>query len=134
MDVVTLIRTLWDRFAATLAVALGLLALLLGYIGVRGTAYVAEQIPYLISGGLIGIFLLGVGATLWLSADLKDQWRALLDVRRALDDGELQLVRASDLASLPAAPSTNGDRAEPEEPKEPKARARSTRAAAARTR
>ena len=110
MDVITLIKTLWDRFAAALAIVLGGLALLLGYLGVRGTAYVAEQIPYIISGGLVGIFLLGVGATLWLSADLRDQWRALLDVRQALDDGDLQLVRASDLVELTRTTSTNGDR------------------------
>jgi hypothetical protein len=121
MDVVTLIKTLWDRFAATLAIILGALALLLGYLGVRDTEYVAEQIPYIISGGLVGIFLLGVGATLWLSADLKDQWRALLDVRQALDDGELQLVRASDLIEVTHATSLNGDGAEEAAPK-PRAR------------
>jgi hypothetical protein len=110
MDVITLIKTLWDRFAATLAIILGALALLLGYLGVRDTAYVAEQLPYILSGGLVGIFLLGVGATLWLSADLKDQWRALLDLRRALDDGEVQLVRASELVELTHASSLNGDR------------------------
>jgi hypothetical protein len=128
MDVITLIRTLWDRFAATIAIALGLLALLLGYIGVRDTAYVAEQIPYIISGGLIGIFLLGVGATLWLSADLKDQWRALLDLREALDDGELRLVRASELDSLAHGTPLNGERANAEKPK-PRARAPRTTSA-----
>jgi hypothetical protein len=109
MDVITLVRTLWDRFAATLAIVLGLVALLLGYLGVKDTAYVAEQIPYIISGGLIGIFLLGVGATLWLSADLKDQWRALLDVRDALEDGELRLVHTSELTALVQTSTSNGD-------------------------
>jgi hypothetical protein len=81
MDLMTVLRALADRLTAYVAIALGLVALLIGYLGVRGTAYVVEQVPYLISGGLLGLFLLGLGAVLLLSADLRDQWRALLDNR-----------------------------------------------------
>jgi hypothetical protein len=46
-------------------------------VGVSGTAYPADQLPYIISGGVGGIFLLGLGAMMWLSADLRDEWRKL---------------------------------------------------------
>ena len=49
-----------------------------------GSPYAAAQLPYIISGGIGGIFLLGVGATLWLSADLRDEWRKLDCIEEAL--------------------------------------------------
>jgi hypothetical protein len=36
--------------------------------------------PYVVGGGLVGIFLLGLAAVLWLSADLRDEWRKLADL------------------------------------------------------
>lgn len=77
MDVLNWVRNQWDRVSAWVLVALGGLALVLGWVGVTGTPYTFEQIPYVISGGLGGIFLLGVGAMLWISADLRDEWRKL---------------------------------------------------------
>lgn len=71
------IRAQWDRVAAVLAVLGGLLALVLGWFGASGALLPAAQIPYVLSGGLVGIFLCGVGAALWLSADLRDEWREL---------------------------------------------------------
>ena len=77
MDVMTWVRNQWDRVSAWVLVALGGLALVLGWVGVTGTPYTFEQLPFIISGGLGGIFLLGVGAMLWISADLRDEWRKL---------------------------------------------------------
>jgi hypothetical protein len=71
------VQTQWDRASATALVVVGAIALLLGYGGAAGTPHVAEQIPYFISGGLVGIFLLGVAGVLWLSADLRDEYRKL---------------------------------------------------------
>jgi hypothetical protein len=70
--------------SAVLCVAAGAAALLIGYFGVSGTLDTAEQIPYVVSGGMAGLFLLGLGALLWLSADLRDEWRKLdaIDRRR----------------------------------------------------
>ena len=48
----------------------GAVALLIGYFGVSGTLDPAKQLPYLISGGVGGLFLLGVAAALLFSADL----------------------------------------------------------------
>ena len=71
------LRVQGDRVAAGCVAVLGGLALLVGWLGVSHELYTAEQIPYVVSGGLGGIFLLGVAATLWLSADLRDEWRKL---------------------------------------------------------
>ena len=39
----------------------GLLVIILGYVGAANTGYVFEQVPYLISGGLLGIGLVFLG-------------------------------------------------------------------------
>lgn len=85
MDFLTIFRVLWDRLAAWVTVLAGLIAVILGIVGVRDNVYVAAQMPYVISGGILGLFLLGLGATLWLSADLHDQWRVLLEIRDQRD-------------------------------------------------
>ena len=44
--------------------ALGVIVIFVGWFGVSGQALVAKQLPYLISGGLGGVALVGVGAAL----------------------------------------------------------------------
>jgi hypothetical protein len=70
-------RLQWDRVLAVVAIIGGLTALVLGWAGAASTEYVAKQVPYALSGGLGGLTLLMIGGTLWLSADLRDEWRAL---------------------------------------------------------
>ena len=77
MTLWTWIRNQWDRAVGLIAVMAGLVALTAGWVGASGTVYPAQQIPFLMSGGLFGIFFLGVGCTAWLSADLRDEWRKL---------------------------------------------------------
>lgn len=84
------LRANWDRALAVGLVVLGVIALVIGWIGVSGTGLSAEQEPYLISGGLGGVALIAVGCTLWMSADMQDEWRRLdsleeLVERRGLD-------------------------------------------------
>jgi len=80
------VRVQWDRAAALAAIVIGLVALLLGWIGVSGQSYVAKQLPYIVSGALFGIFMVGVAAVLWISADLRDEWRELRGIRVLLRD------------------------------------------------
>lgn len=87
MDVGKWLRLQWDRVLAWAFVAVGAAAIIAGWVGVSGSAYAAGQLPYIISGGIGGIFLLGVGATLWLSADLRDEWRKLDCIEDALREG-----------------------------------------------
>jgi hypothetical protein len=77
----------------------GAIALLVGYLGVSGTLNTGEQLPYVVSGGMVGLFLLGLGALLWLSADLRDEWRKLDSIDRHLVD----------TGRLPGAPSVLSD-------------------------
>lgn len=84
MDVMTVLRSQWDRVAAGACVLLGLVLLVLGYQGVATSPYVAQELAYLISGGLGGLFLLGVGATLSMSADMHDEWRKLDRIEDAI--------------------------------------------------
>jgi len=71
------VRSQWDRATAIGTAVLAGLVLLIGYFGVASTSYPAEQIPYVVSGGITGILLMGAAATLWLSADMRDEWRKL---------------------------------------------------------
>jgi hypothetical protein len=88
---VIILRSQWDRVAAITSVVLGAVALVSGWLGVSGTAYEAEQVPYIVSGGLVGIFLLGLAAALWLSADLRDEWRQLGALERRVGSVEARL-------------------------------------------
>jgi hypothetical protein len=80
------IRLHWDRAAAWLCVAAGAAALITGWVGVSGTGLPAGQLPYIISGGVGGVFLLGLAAMLWLSADLRDEWVKLDRLEQKVDD------------------------------------------------
>jgi hypothetical protein len=109
MDMRLFLRVFWDRVAAWLLIGLGALCLLLGWLGASGTPYVEAQIPYVISGGLTGLGLIGLGATLWLSSDLRDEWHRL----RALEEAVGSLMESDSVADptaeLPAVTgSANG--------------------------
>jgi len=104
MDFMTFVRNQWDRVGAWVAISLGALLLIIGWLGVSNTAYTAEQIPYVVSGGLGAVFFLGLGAMLWLSADLRDEWRLLAELREH-DDHDDVVVEPP-----PAAPTDNGSR------------------------
>lgn len=78
------IRNQWDRAFGVAAAIAGLVVLLLGWVGTSRAIFPAQQIPYLISGGMLGLFLLGLAATAWLSADMRDEWRKLDDFQGAV--------------------------------------------------
>jgi hypothetical protein len=98
MDGFRQLKGQWDRVAAVALTALGGLLLILGWFGVSGQGLTSEQIPYVVSGGLGGIFLMGVGAALWLSADLRDEWSKLDRIEKVLEEGldQLGLGRSAD--------------------------------------
>jgi hypothetical protein len=80
------IKQQWDRVLALLAAMIGALALVVGWVGVSGVSLVTQQIPYLISGAVVGLVAFGVASTLWISADLRDEWAKLDDIYRAVTD------------------------------------------------
>jgi hypothetical protein len=56
--------------AGVLLTVAGLVVVLIGYWGASGTSSVAEQIPYLISGGVLGLGLTIVGCALFVRYSL----------------------------------------------------------------
>jgi hypothetical protein len=84
MDVLIVLKAQWDRIAAVACAIGGIILLIVGYQGIADSPYVAEELAYLISGGLGGVFLLGIGATLYVSADMHDEWRKLDRIEDAI--------------------------------------------------
>jgi hypothetical protein len=94
------LKNQWDRTTAVVAVLIGGVAILLGWLGASGAELTTEQLPYLASGAVFGLFALGIGATLWLSADLRDEWRKLEEINQGL-----QADRERGSGALPASPA-----------------------------
>ena len=99
MNLKNYLRCQWDRAGAALCLAAGVVALIVGYVGVSGTRETADQIPYVVSGGMVGLFLLGAGVMLWLSADMRDEWRKLDSIDQRLAAGPV----VADLTTGPVA-------------------------------
>src|SRR4051794_1492137 len=73
-------RWVWDSVRPVLGwilVALGVIALFLGWYGVSGESVVAKQLPYLASGGLVGVALVALGGRFMLIQDLRRDSRRL---------------------------------------------------------
>src|SRR5436853_3666766 len=84
---------------------LGVIAILIGYLGISRESLVAKQLPYLISGGIGGIALVGAGAALIATEDLR-RFRTRLDrLESMVADLHGVLLTRDD------APTTNGQRA-----------------------
>lgn len=99
MDIKAL-KSQWDRVLAIVLTIAGAIALIAGVLGVNDSVLLAEQTRYITAGGIGGIFLLGLGATLWISADLRDEWRKLDRIERALAEGVLRWSDGSADASV----------------------------------
>jgi hypothetical protein len=52
------------------AMPIGLVLIVVGYVGASGTTDFSAQVPYLISGGVLGLGLIVVGAVLFLRYSL----------------------------------------------------------------
>lgn len=99
-----------DRVAAAVLLLLGILVLIVGYFGVSDVPFASQQIPYVISAGIGGVFLLGVAGTLWLSADLQDEWRKLHRLEEAVREltGTTSAASAAALAPAPVEATVPG--------------------------
>lgn len=107
MEMKSFVRANLDRVVAVALAVVGVIAIVVGWVGVSGTGLAAEQIPYVISGGIGGIVLVGLGCTAWVSADLQDEWRRLDAIEERL--GAIEPEGASHApAAETAATATNG--------------------------
>jgi len=108
----TWFRLAWDRIAALVLVALGGGVLVLGWLGVSRKAYPAAQLPFIISGGIGGMFLLGLGAMFWLSADLHDEWTKMDRIEQELHRFSNAVLAQGEVPPTTAAGIRPGSRAE----------------------
>ncbi|HEV7723119.1 MAG TPA: hypothetical protein VGO60_17645 [Iamia sp.] len=93
-------------------VGLGIIAVLVGYVGASGTSNVYEQVPYALSGGVLGLALIIIGCALVIRFSLARLFRFWL--ARIVHEHQVQTDRTVDAlgrietllagGSVPAAP------------------------------
>jgi hypothetical protein len=81
------VRAEGDRLVGFGCLGGGALLVVLAYWGLSDSADPAQGMAYLSSGGIGGLFLVGLGSTLLLSADLRDTWRKLRGLERSAMNG-----------------------------------------------
>lgn len=82
----------WMLVVGGTFVALGVLLVVLGWVGASDTIVVAEQIPYVISGGLLGLALVFAGAFVYFAYWLTLVVRDTRDLRRQLAENHQRLL------------------------------------------
>lgn len=103
------------RLQATLAIVgsvlmpVGLAAIVLAWYGAAHTGYVFEQLAYLISGGLIGLGMIGAGGFLFFGS-----WLARLAHQQR---AQTELIAAQLARIVAALESRDGSRGETPEPR-----------------
>jgi hypothetical protein len=101
------VATFWPFVLGTLLIAGGLVAIVIGWIGASGTVYVGLQIPYLLSGGLLGLALVVLGSALMIVHVLARQARLTRRLLAYVEFGVgLGQARETDDGSSPAGPGT----------------------------
>ena len=73
-------------YVAWVLVALGALAIFLGWYGVSGQSLTAKQLPYLVSGGLSGVALIVIAAALLVTDGVHRDVGRLAELERKVDD------------------------------------------------
>jgi len=85
--------------AAIVLVLAGIVIIWLGWWGASGTKYVYQEIPYVVSGGIFGVALVFLGASLFARYSLARLFRFWL--ARVVADQQVQTDRVVDaIASL----------------------------------
>ncbi|MHB8466649.1 MAG: hypothetical protein ACYDH6_07850 [Acidimicrobiales bacterium] len=86
-------------------IAIGALAIILGYFGVANEALVAKQMPYVISGGIFGLALVAVGAYYLATEELRSDSRRLDRLERMVLELHTVLLARTDAPAAAASPS-----------------------------
>jgi CHASE3 domain sensor protein len=82
----------WMLIVGGVLISLGILVIVLGWLGASNTAVVFEQIPYLISGGLLGLALVFIGVMVYFAYWLTLLVREGREQRRQLATQQQQLL------------------------------------------
>lgn len=96
--------TQWDRFGAAIAIVVGAAILISGAVEIKDKIYPGQQLPLILSSGIGGLFLLGLGVMLWLSADMRDEWRKLDNIERAIREEGVALREETTFGAAPMEP------------------------------
>ena len=91
--------------------AVGIIVIIVGWYGVSGQAIVSKQLPYLISGGLGGIALVGIGAALIGTERLRQDAKRIARLEEMVEDLRAVLIvdpdaPTADPAATPSSPGT----------------------------
>ena len=91
----------WMLYVGGTLLPLGLVLVLLGWYGASHTVLLFEQVPYLISGGLLGVSLVIAGGFVYFA-----YWLTLLvrENRTAREDMQAVLLRMEELLQAQAQP------------------------------
>ena len=104
-------RTL--MIAGGVVAPLGIIVVLLGWLGASQTPYVFEQVPYLISGGLLGLSLVFLGAFFyfahWLTELVREHRAQSSAVVEALQRLQDQVTKLGEGQLQPTIASTSVD-------------------------
>ncbi len=91
---------------AVILLPLGLMVILLGWYGAAHTPYLFEQVPYLISGGLVGLGLMLAGGLLyfgsWIARSTATQQASNDELIGLLLDIREELANRPETATAPA--------------------------------
>ncbi|MEY2446959.1 MAG: hypothetical protein QOH79_435 [Acidimicrobiaceae bacterium] len=83
--------------------AVAALFILFGWIGVSGTPTVAKQIPYVVSGGIFGVFLAVFGAYFLATEELRKDSGRLDRLEGMVNELHQVLLSRADAPALPTA-------------------------------
>lgn len=101
-DSAALWRWLWASihpYLGYVLIAIGALLLLAGYLGVSREVIVARQIPYIVSGGLVGVAAITLGGRLLLIQDLRRDSGRLDRLEKAVQELHQVLLYRPDTPS-----------------------------------
>jgi len=108
-DSAALWRWLWSSirpYLGYILIAIGAILLLAGYLGVSREVIVARQIPYLVSGGLLGLAAITLGGRLLLIEDLRRDSGRLDRLEKAVQELHQVLLYRPDAPSLAESAAT----------------------------
>lgn len=105
------------RVLAAVLTAAGLIVVLVGYLGVRDESHIELQLPYVISGGIGGLALMGLGALVLIQYQMRLQARRFAEMTDTLDEWKEQAIaelrgflEGAEIDVEVLTPATNGRR------------------------